>query len=68
MQCPECGSTSISKNGKQRGKQNGVAEKRDESGRNRNIPELELVQEQSNGMFQHLLWLGVAQRLAMESR
>ena len=46
----------------------GVAGSGDELARNRDIPELEIVQEQSNGMFQHLHGLGVAQRLAVESR
>ncbi len=43
----------------------GVAELKDGSVGNGDIPELEIVNQQSNGMFEHLHRLGIAQRLAM---
>jgi hypothetical protein len=47
---------------------NGVAEWRDESGRDRHIPEFEIVKSQPNGMSQHFFGFGITQGFAMQSR
>jgi hypothetical protein len=43
----------------------GVAELKDESIGSRDIPELKIVNQQSNGMFKHLNRFGIAECLAM---
>lgn len=43
----------------------GVGKRRDESGRNRDILKLEVMNQQSNGMFEHDHRFGVAQGFAM---
>jgi hypothetical protein len=45
----------------------GVGKKGDELGKNRDIPELEGMDQQSEGMLEHLNGFGIAQGFAMET-
>ena len=45
--------------------QKGVAQRKDDLGKNWNLPILEIVDEQTDRCFQHQLGLGVAERFAV---